>query len=207
MGAKVVCISRAAFTGAEEIAAQVAAELGFRYVDEEIVTRAAQQRNLSPAEVATAERRKSSLRTLMKDIGDGGADVLSYIQNSKSGPAGDVRDLIRQAITETAEEGNVVIVAHAASFALARRKQVLRVLITGSEFGRVTRWSLTSGGQSPRQAQEAIRESDSARADYLKRFYDVKHESPAHYDITLSTDALQPPAIKELILAAAALID
>jgi cytidylate kinase len=81
------------------------------------------------------------------------------------------------------------------------------VLITGSEFGRVTRWSLTSGGQSPRQAQEAIRESDSARADYLKRFYDVKHESPEHYDITLSTDALQPAAIKELILAAARLID
>jgi cytidylate kinase len=207
MGAKVVCISRAAFTGAEEIAAQVAAELGFRYVDEEIVARAAQQRNLSPAEVATVERRKSSLRTLMSEIGEGGADVLSYLQNSKTGSAGDVRDLIRQAITETAEEGNVVIVAHAASFALARRKQVLRVLITGSQFGRVTRWSLTSGGQSPRQAQEAIRESDSARADYLKRFYDVKHESPEHYDITLSTDALQPPAIKELILAAARLIE
>jgi cytidylate kinase len=207
MGAKVVCISRAAFTGAEEIAAQVATELGFRYVDEEIVARAAQQRNLSAAEVATAERRKSSLRTLMKDIGEGGADVLNYLQNSRPGTAGDVRDLIRQAITETAEEGNVVIVAHAASFALARRKQVLRVLITGSAFGRVTRWSLTSGGQSPRQAQEAIRESDSARADYLKRFYDVKHESPEHYDITLSTDALQPAAIKELILAAARLID
>jgi cytidylate kinase len=207
MGAKVVCISRAAFTGAEEIAAQVATELGFRYVDEEIVARAAQQRNPSAAEVATAERRKSSLRTLMKDIGEGGADVLNYLQNSRTGTAGDVRDLIRQAITETAEEGNVVIVAHAASFALARRKQVLRVLITGSAFGRVTRWSLTSGGQSPRQAQEAIRESDSARADYLKRFYDVKHESPEHYDITLSTDALQPAAIKELILAAARLID
>jgi cytidylate kinase len=207
MGAKVVCISRAAFTGAEEIAAQVATELGFRYVDEEIVARAAQQRNLSAAEVATAERRKSSLRTLMKDIGEGSADVLNYLQNSRTGTAGDVRDLIRQAITETAEEGNVVIVAHAASFALARRKQVLRVLITGSEFGRVTRWSLTSGGQSPRQAQEAIRESDSARADYLKRFYDVKHESPEHYDITLSTDALQPAAIKELILAAARLIE
>jgi hypothetical protein len=35
----------------------------------------------------------------------------------------------------------------------------------------------------------------------------VKHESPEHYDITLSTDALQPAAIKELILAAARLID
>jgi cytidylate kinase len=207
MAAKVVCISRATHTGAEEIAAQVASELGFRYVDEEIVARAAQRRNLAPAEVATAERRKSYLRTLMSDLGEGGADVINYIQNSKTGTPGDVRDLIRQAITETADEGNVVIVAHAASFALARRKQVLRVLITGSEFGRVTRWSLTSGGKSPRQAQEVIRESDSARADYLKRFYDVKHESPEHYDITLSTDALQPPAIKELILAAARLID
>lgn len=206
MAANVVCISRATFTGAEDIACEVAGELGFRYVDEEIVARAAQRRNLAPAEVATAERRKSSLVTLMKDIGEGGADVLSFIKNAKEPASADLRDLIRQAIAETADEGNVVIVAHAASYALARRKQLLRVLITGSEFGRVNRWALTSGGKSPRQAQEEIRQSDAARADYLKRFYDVKHESPEHYDLTLSTDALQPDAITHLIVSAARLM-
>lgn len=56
MSAKVICISRATFTQAEDIAAEVAGELGFRYVDEEIVERAAQRQNLIAAEVvATAD--------------------------------------------------------------------------------------------------------------------------------------------------------
>lgn len=207
MSAKVVCISRAMFTGAEEIASEVAAELGYRYVDEEIVARAAQRRHLSPAEVASAERRKSSLVTLMKDFSDSSLDVINFIKSPKAAIAtDDARELIREAIVETADEGNVVIVAHAASYALTRRKQVLRVLITGSEFGRVNRWSLTSGGKSPREAQEAIRVSDKARANYLKRFYDVKTESPEHYDLTLSTDHLEPAEIKQLILSAARLM-
>lgn len=205
MPANVICISRALFTGAENIASEVANELGFRYVDEEIVERAAQMRNLTPAEVASAERRKSLLSQALEDIGDTTSDMIAYIKNDKDAkrPNDEMRNVIRQAISETAEEGDVVIVAHAASYALARRKQVLRVLITGSEFGRVNKWAPTSGGASPREAAEAIRASDSARASYLRRFYDVDQELPEHYDITLSMDALDPASIREVIVEAA----
>ena len=204
MGAQVVCISRAMLTGADTIASDVAKALGHRIVDEEIVVRAAQRRNLSPAEVASVERRKSFLASMVSDITDSGADVINFIANPKvPAPTDDMRQLIREAIMETAEEGNVVIVAHAASYALARRKGVLRVLITGSDFARVNKWLPTSGGKSPREAEEIIKESDAARANYLKRFYDVKHESPQDYDISLSIDSLEPNQITELIVKAA----
>ena len=209
MVANVVCISRAMYTGAENIAHEVAQELGFRYVDEEIVERAAQKRNLTPTEVASAERRKNFLVTALADIADHGSDLIAYFANNKEAqrPSDELRNLIRQAINETADEGRVVIVAHAASYALARRKQVLRVLITGSEFGRVMKWAPTAGGASPTEAGEAIRASDAARADYLRRFYDVKTETPDHYDLTVSVDALKPESIKALILQAARLVD
>ncbi|MEO5670798.1 MAG: cytidylate kinase-like family protein [Ramlibacter sp.] len=204
MGAQVVCISRAMLTGADTIASDVAKALGHRIVDEEIVVRAAQRRNLSPAEVASVERRKSFLASMVADITDSSADVINFIANPKvPAPSDDMRQLIRDAIMETAEEGNVVIVAHAASYALARRKGVLRVLITGSDFARVNKWLPTSGGKSPREAEEIIRESDAARANYLKRFYDVKHESPHDYDISLSIDSLEPAHITALIVQAA----
>lgn len=204
MGAQVVCISRAMLTGADTIASDVAKALGHRIVDEEIVVRAAQRRNLSPAEVASVERRKSFLASMVSDITDSGADVINFIANPKvPAPTDDMRQLIREAIMETAEEGNVVIVAHAASYALARRKGVLRVLITGSDFARVNKWLPTSGGKSPREAEEIIKESDAARANYLKRFYDVKHESPQDYDISLSIDSLEPKQIADLIVQAA----
>lgn len=208
MAASVVCISRAIFTGAENIASDVAQELGFRYVDEEIVEKAAQKRHLTAAEVASEEKRKSFLQQFVRYLGESSSDVIKYVVNPKAaGPNDDLRELIRDAIKETAEAGNAVIVAHAASYALARRKGVLRVLITGSEFSRVQRWLPTSGGKSPREAQESIRDSDDARANYLKRFYDVKHEAPEHYDLTLSTDALPPEEIKQIIVRAARTIE
>ena len=209
MVASVVCISRAMYTGAETIASEVAEQLGFRYVDEEIVARAARRRHLTASEIASAERRKSLLAHAIEDFEDTTSDLVAYFANDKDAvrPSDELREPIRQAILETADEGRVVIVAHAASYALARRKQVLRVLITGSEFGRVQKWAPTSGGRSPREAGEEIRASDAARADYLLRFYDVKQERPDHYDLTLSVDSFQPAAIRELVVAAAKWVD
>jgi cytidylate kinase len=208
MSASVVCISRAMLTGADSIASDVAKALGHRIVDEEILVRAAQRRNLTPAEVGSVERRKSFLSTTLSDLVDYGSDVISFVASPKTaGPADDLRQLIRDAIVETADEGGVVIVAHAASYALARRKGVLRVLITGSDFARVNKWLPTSGGKSPREAAEIIRESDAARADYLRRFYDVKNESAQDYDISVSIDSLSPASIAELIVQAAKAID
>lgn len=207
MAANVVCISRAIYTGAEDIATQVAQQLGFRYVDEEIVEKAAARRNLSPAEVASEERRKSFVTQFVRDLTESSADVVNFIANPKKGPSEDLREVIRDAIRETASSGDAVIVAHAASYALARRKGVLRVLITGSEFARVQRWLPSSGGKSPREAEESIRESDAARGNYLKRFYDVKHEAPEHYDLCFSTDALPSRFIIDSIVAAARALD
>lgn len=209
MGASVICISRAVHTGAEPIAKEIAQELGFRYVDEEIVARAAEKKNLSASEVASVERRRSFIAQVLDDVSDASSDLVAYIANDKQmqRPSDQIRNLIRESILETAQEGRVVIVAHAASYALARRKQVLRVLITGSEFGRVNKWAATSGGRSPRQAAEEIRESDAARGNYLRRFYDVGQELAEHYDLTLSIDNFQAAAIRELILQAAKLVD
>jgi len=209
MVARVVCISRAMFTGAESIAKDVANDLGFRYVDEEIVARAAEMKNFTAAEVASAEGRKSFISQVAADIADSASDLAAYITQNKDAvrPTDTMRNLIRESILDTAKEGNVVIVAHAASYALIRAKQVLRVLITGSEFGRVNKWAQTSGGRSPREAAEEIRESDAARASYLNRFYDVKQELPEHYDITLSIDCFQPEVIRQLIVTASKLVD
>jgi hypothetical protein len=206
MSARVICISRAIWVGAEAIAADVAKEFGFPCLDEEIINRAAERRNIAPAEIAGAEQRKSFFAQLVEDVRRGGSsELLNYIPTHRTVPVGnvDVRALIRDAIRDTAKEGNVVIVAHAASYALSRWPGVLRVLVTGSPFVRASRWLTTSGGKSPTEAAETIRDSDKARAMYLKRFYDIDHESPEDYDLTLSTDALPPATITDLIIRAA----
>ena len=102
-----------------------------------------------------------------------------------------MRALIREAIEEVAARGNVVIVAHAASFALAGREGVLRVLVTASPETRASRF------------EGSIKDSDAERADYLRRFYGVEHELPTHYDLVLNTDAVSAELAADLVALAA----
>ena len=59
MSARVICISRTMSAGAEDVAAEIAKQLQFRCVDEEIIAHAAERHKLDPADVADVEKRKS----------------------------------------------------------------------------------------------------------------------------------------------------
>ena len=71
MGFRVVCISRTTAAGGETIGQAVAQRLGFRYVDEQIIERAAQQAQVDPALVAAVEHRQPLLRRLLDQIAIG----------------------------------------------------------------------------------------------------------------------------------------
>ena len=78
------------------------------------------------------------------------------------------RGLIRGVIDEIAAEGNAVIVAHAASVALAGTEGILRVLVTASPEERVKRL-VEAEDIANADAARAVMESDQARADYFVR--------------------------------------
>ena len=201
---RVVCISRALGAGGEVVGRTVAEELGFAYVDEEIVQRAAELVDVPTDLVANAEERKSLAGRILRELTGGMAGASIFVGAMQPPEAlsasDDYRELIQQAIHETAERGDVVIVAHAASFALAGESDVLRVLITGSPGPRTQR--LTEEGRSEAEAAKLVEQGDRARADYLKRFYGVKEEAPAYYDLVVSTDTLPPEAAARLVVAA-----
>ena len=207
MSAQVICLSRAICAGADEVAVLVGQELGFRCVDFEVIARAAERRKVDPAAVADAEKRKSFLERMFEDIGVGGGMSgygTGYVPDPGVLPprSDQLRGLIREAIMEIAEEGKVVIVAHAASYALGKRKDVLRALVTGSLPVRAARLAAAEG-KSAQDAEQAVRESDASRADYLKRFYQVDRELPEHYDLCVSTDVMTTAQAASQIISAA----
>jgi cytidylate kinase len=110
--------------------------------------------------------------------------------------------MIIAVLWESAARGDVVIVTHAASLALAKRTDVLRVLITASKETRV-RDLAEAQHISEAEAEKLVSRGDSNRADYLKRFYSVSHELPTHYDITLNTDRVSLDDAAALIVNAA----
>jgi cytidylate kinase len=203
----VVCISHATGAGGEEVGRRVADRLGYLYVDEEIVARAAAKGGVDAADVADEERRKSFAARALTAIAQGGGEAWAL---GTTGPltswdelsGDDIQSLIRETIEQTAARGKAVIVSHAASYAIGRDDVVLRVLVTASPETRAARVAEAEGVDRT-GAERALKESDAGRADYLKRFYGVRDESPTHYDVVLNTDALSVEQAADLISQAA----
>ena len=188
MRTSVICLSHARGSAGQEVGRLLAERLGFRYVDEEIIFTAADADHMYPEAVSLAESRNAGRRL--------------EVDFNRFEPTGAVRELIHTAIVETAEEGNVVIVAHAASFTLAEREGVLRVHVTGSPDNRLQRLAEDEGFDTETAAQ-VLDDSDKDRKAYVKEFHGVAHELPTHYDLVVNTDRLSTEQAVEAIVNAA----
>lgn len=201
-----MCISHATGAGGEEVGRLVAERLDFLYVDDEIVVRAAATGGIGPDDVANEERRKSLVTRLLEAMAAGSSELRLGIPTriDEVLSSDDIRALIRETIEQVAARGNAVIVAHAASFAVTRGPEALRVLVTASPNTRAARVG-EAEGLDEAQAARAVKDSDAGRRDYLKRFYDVDEELPTHYDLVVNTDALSIEQAVELVSKAALL--
>lgn len=207
MSRSVICISHEPGAGGRELASAVAEHLDYRYVDEEVVRRAAETQKVSIEDLVDVERRKSFFTRLMVDFGRSSPAL--YAAGAPTTltdglPSADqLRSAIRNAIDSIASEGRVVIVSHAASHAL-NGDDVLRVLVVAPEDARTTRIAevadLDHKAAGKRRADE-----DAGRRDYLKRFYDIERESAAQYDLVVNTGRIAPSAFVPLVAAAAQL--
>lgn len=212
MVTQVVCISRTLAAGGEDIGRGVAEQLNYRIIDAEIIQRAAERASVDPKQVMEAEQRQSLIRRLISAVAfpaKSGSLPLDYYAATPEAclvtgqPIEErLRALIRLVIEEVANEGRCVIVAHAASMALAGREDILRVLVTASPELRARRL-VEFSRSSLKDARAAVRSSDDERADYFRRFYDLPQELPTHYDLVVNTDALTPEQAVHSIVAAA----
>jgi hypothetical protein len=186
----------------------VADRLGFRLIDEDIVTRAALEAGVEREVIADVEQGRTTLVRLIEGFaaaGMGAGYVPATPGTCGAGQPGsdELRGLIRAVIEEVASEGRAVILGHAASLALALRNDVCRVMLTASPQVRARRIASALGIDEKRAAR-AIKRSDAGRADYIKRFYGVGAELPSHYDLVINTERLTAEGAARLIVEATA---
>jgi len=211
----VICISHTTAAGGETVGQAVAEQLAFRYVDEEIISMAGRLAQVDPALVAATERKQPLMQRLLDKLGAAqqaiGAIALAsgglHLQSSQrqgatQAPSDDLRAMIRAAIAAVGKAGNAVIVAHAASMALAGTPGVLRVLVTAPAATRRDRLAqeqtLTAA-----EAAKVLSKSDQGRHNYFQTFYKLEQELPTHYDLVLNTEVLTPEKVTALIVFAA----
>jgi len=214
MSFHVVCISRTLAAKGEDVGRAVAEGLGYRYLDEEIILKAAELAQVEPSVVAATEHRQPLLRRLIDKLAAaqelaGPMTLVTGVPMDFAVPhtvprvdTDDLRVLIRAAIQEVATAGEAVIVAHAASLALAGQPGVLRVLVTASDAVRAQRLA-EHEKLSAKEAAAAVVKSDRERNAYFREFYKIKEELPTHYDLVVSTDVLTPAQASGLIVHAA----
>jgi cytidylate kinase len=208
VGCRVVAISATDGSAGEQLGAVVARELGFQLVNEQIILQAAREADVSAEAVADVERRKSALARVLDSLAELAPPAAVGMSGHGAttgdlGPSSDLlRGLIRSVLWESAERGNAVIVAHAASLALANRTDVLRVWITASPETRAGRLA-EAQNIAAAEAKKLVARGDANRADYLKRFYGASSELPTHYDIVLNTDRVASEDAAALVLSAA----
>lgn len=208
MASRVVCISRARGAGGEAVGRIVSGSVGFRYVDDEILVRASEKANVDQGLVADAEHRQGLMARILEVMAQTGtaavepAAAFAPDQMLAAGSSANYQDLIREVIWECGLEGNAVIVAHAASMTLAEMDGVLRVLVTASPETRAQRL-VEAAGLSESAARKEIDGSDSERADYFRRFYNIQDELPTHYDMVINTDHLSLDHAAQAVIGAA----
>jgi cytidylate kinase len=209
MPRRVICVSGSDGAGGEEVARLVANRLGLSYIGEDLVWDAARRAGVSPEAVADVERRKSLIRRVLDELGETSAAAMALGGVPTPAPgelppprSDELRAFIREAIEAAADTGSTVIAAHAASFALAGREDLLRVLVTASAETRAQRIAAQRGIDEA-EAQREIREGDAERADYLQRFYGVRTELPTQYDLVVNTDLLSHDEAARVVAQAA----
>jgi len=114
----------------------------------------------------------------------------------------DYRQFIEQAIRDLAQEGNCVIVGHAAQVILRKRPDTLKVLVTGSPEVRARR-IMAGMGVDEKEALKTVERTDRERLDYFERFYNTGWLDPWTYDLTVPTDQFTPSQAADVICAAA----
>ena len=216
MRMRVVCISRTLGGGGQAFGKLVAEGLGYRYVDEAVLALASHKAQINPGLVADAEHRRSLLDRVLGAMTSSTAFERPTLEAPASGmayygrgesmaapPVPALRAVIRETIAELAVQGEAVIVAHAASMALAGVEGVLRVLVTASEPTRVQRRLAGRHAADEREAAKAVKQSDRERSNYLRDFYGVTEERPTHYDLVMNTDTLSAEQAAGILIAAA----
>ena len=99
----VVCIARDVGAGGEDIGRAVADGLGFRYVDEEIIQRAAAESGVDPETVASVEERRTlagRLLDAMEQAAVAMPEAMAWAPDAvlEAMPKEGIRELIREAV-------------------------------------------------------------------------------------------------------------
>jgi len=193
----VVTISASYGAGGSWIGPEVAERLGFRFIDRAIPVQVAERLSV-PVEHAHVHDEAAAPRFTR---------LLARLPNTSGMvvPEATTDAFCRETervMIEAADEGDVVVLGRAGAIVLGDRPGVLRVRLDGPGEARVFQAMRVEEIEED-EARRRQRNSDRARMDYVKHFYNADPRDPRHYHLVLDSTAVALPTCVDLIVAAA----
>ena len=182
----IITISHEIGAGGPEIGQQLADRLGYRYVDQDLVSNAAQKYGLLEEKLSHLDESKPSLFERFD------AETRRSIT------------VIQTALYDFAERDNVVLMGRGGQWLLRGIPHVLRVRIMAPFDVRVKRLAKKLAGPmgeqtNPRTVSELVRRDDAEKAGRMRYLYEVGITDPALYDLVVNTDKLLTAAVVGLL--------
>lgn len=208
-----ITISRQYASGGEEIAARVTQILGYTIFDKTMMAQVASDLGLTENEIVDfRETDQRSLGFLDRLLGRTltVAEVSTW-QEDISGvrrPAtirisdSQAVAMVRGVVDAAYKRGNVVIVGRGGQAILQGQPGVLHVRIIAPTEHRIQRL-MDRDSLPSTEAQLRIEDYDRAAHDYVRRYYDLDSQDPAHYHLLINTGQLDLESAAQVIALAA----
>lgn len=196
----IITVSNEYGSGALAIAARVAGELGYAYVDQQLPVVVAKRLRITPQDVEANEDAPPSLGERLLSSLERATPELA--QASAEPPFDEaLLHAVQDAVREYAARGDAVIVGRGGHAILGARPDVLRVFMHAPRAWRVGR-IVEATGIRPETAEAEVDRVDRARAAYIHQWYGVTFGDARAYDLCVDTSRLDAAQSTALIVAA-----
>lgn len=220
----VLTVSREHGSGGREIAQEVARQLKLPFVDSQIIRLATQQLNIPAEELAEFDEKVlpqlDELSKLVTHQQEPHNEIaLSEVLVPNRGVYGlpqerqpkivklevetdekrraaihkGYHELVAALIKDVAAKGGAVILGRGANFVLSHRANTVHIHVHAPQPYRIQRLiKLQKIGQA--EAEQQIKQHDTQRADYIRRYHQADWRDPSHYTMTINTANIALPS-------------
>jgi len=197
----IVTISRQFGSGGSEMAARVAAALGWTLLDNAIVDGVAEQLGTTAAAVEAREERIPSLTERVTSAMTLGTPEFVPVIGAVPAPPFEDRivEVTRRIVQRAIAEGPVVVVGRGAQAMLAERRDTLHVLCYAPRASLVERVAVREA-VTREDAERLVDERNRQREQYVRRHWQRHWLSHEHYHVCLNTAWLGIDRAAEIVV-------
>jgi cytidylate kinase len=204
----VITISREVGSGGRTVGRKLAARLGVRYSDKQLIRALKEKFNLT---VSGIEKLKGEKKNWLTDFIQLVAPVpkisafldadSKYVQEDRQEvTVQDVYEAEREILNAIADEGSCIIAGRSGFFVLKDRPNKVDIFITASREKRIER-VMRKQELLRNQAEALIDSVDEGRDNYVRRYTGMTRYDARNYDLVLNMDHLTEDEAVNLILA------